>query len=254
VTVLRRVSDNYSFRWKIAAEITRQLVFLHERGVFLMHIRPTNVLFSSKKGSIQFTNLGWAVVRPAEDIIGPPESWPTDGSVYAAPELATPGGGLANPEAVDVWSLGVILYEVLSDAPPPQRLLEVLTANPTALVNSTDPEVRAAQRFCVRILLDRPPAAEILAHPFLAGFAQVGLGDFLYVREEAERPERPVFDPPLTATELWARPEFRDLYEQFTGIWNYFRRSMELNLVQPERNVDERPADPDPEPWDIPRE
>lgn len=96
-----------------ALEITKSLLvvlqFLHERGVAHRDIRPENILFNAC-GMLKLNNFGLAHIKKPED----------DGlsqvyfgsRPYAAPEILShkPYG----PGAADLWSVGVVLYYMLT--------------------------------------------------------------------------------------------------------------------------------------------
>jgi serine/threonine protein kinase len=119
-----------------AAQIVQTLALAvhhaHEQGIIHRDLKPANVLLS-KSGVLKITDFGLAKKVDQKGktvsgtIIGTPE--------YMAPEQA--GGRVREVgPASDVYALGIILYEVLTGAPPFHEaalldtLLKVLTEDP----------------------------------------------------------------------------------------------------------------------------
>jgi len=94
----------------------------HQRGIVHRDLKPANILVTTIDGvpSPKIIDFGIATASRRDeedsertrDVIGTPE--------YMAPEQFADGDGLIDPRS-DVYSLGVILYEMLVDHPPIER-------------------------------------------------------------------------------------------------------------------------------------
>ena len=98
-----------------AAEITLQILeatrFIHEHGIIHRDLKPGNVLLSAE-GLAKITDFGIASsgaadITPAGSFLGTAH--------YLSPERVT--GGAATP-ASDIYSIGIILYELLTGRLP----------------------------------------------------------------------------------------------------------------------------------------
>jgi len=100
---------------RITREVARGLQYAHEQGVIHRDVKPENILLT-RDGSTMVTDFG--IARPAQTadtehltgtgiVIGTP--------VYMSPEQAV--GGELDARA-DVYSLGCVLYEMLTGVPP----------------------------------------------------------------------------------------------------------------------------------------
>ena len=105
-------------------DIASGLGYLHERGVMHRDIKPENILIG-EDGMLRLTDLGWAAHSPNQ---GPTDSRGIGSGLgigiggsnvrytmcgtpeYLAPEMIL---GTGHTLSVDLWALGVLLYEML---------------------------------------------------------------------------------------------------------------------------------------------
>ncbi len=145
--------------------MARALGALHTVGVLHRDVKPGNVLLR-ENGSLAFIDFGLARHLELEsDITGA-------GAIFGTPHYMSPeqGHGLTLDERSDLYSLGVVLYEMLTGQKP------YLAHSPQALINRHAnapiprlPETAARLQPLLDALLakrpaDRPPSAsEIIA-------------------------------------------------------------------------------------------
>ncbi|PRW45661.1 serine threonine- kinase 2 19-like isoform A [Chlorella sorokiniana] len=157
------------------AEIVLAIAHLHSLGFVHRDLKPENVLLDSE-GHVRITDFGLAKgnVSDAEhertnSFIGTME--------YMAPEVIT---GRGHGKAVDWWSVGILLYEMLNGMPPFRakgrtQLQKLITAAKFKLPSYLSSEVQSL----VKGLLQKEPAkrlgygpsgsADVMGHPFFKG-------------------------------------------------------------------------------------
>ncbi|MGO9954925.1 MAG: serine/threonine-protein kinase, partial [Solirubrobacteraceae bacterium] len=96
---------------EIAGQLCRALAHAHDRGIIHRDVKPANILLSAQ-GRVKVGDFG--VARLAEGSTGGPATI-VGTPRYMAPEQ---GEGLPTTPATDVYSVGVVLYEMLTGAPP----------------------------------------------------------------------------------------------------------------------------------------
>jgi serine/threonine protein kinase len=90
-------------------QLTEALMYMHKKEVIHRDIKPENLLNS--QGTIKIADFGWSVYAPQE---GRRET--LCGTLdYLPPEMVK---GDSHDKNVDIWSLGILCYELLCGAPP----------------------------------------------------------------------------------------------------------------------------------------
>ncbi|XP_047132858.1 ribosomal protein S6 kinase alpha-5 isoform X1 [Hydra vulgaris] len=120
--LLDRIKKKTTFSESEACSIMRKLVsvvsFMHNVGVVHRDLKPENILFadSSDPAELKLVDFGFARIHGNN-----PLQTPCFTLTYAAPEIlrnATSNQTATYDNSVDIWSLGVILYTMLSGKVP----------------------------------------------------------------------------------------------------------------------------------------
>jgi len=100
---------------ELIAKVARTVHYAHEHGILHRDIKPGNILLDAK-GEPHLTDFGLARLVESEsnvthtlDVLGTPS--------YMAPEQAV-GNNAAVSSETDVYGLGAVLYQLLTDHPP----------------------------------------------------------------------------------------------------------------------------------------
>ncbi|XP_062432363.1 ribosomal protein S6 kinase alpha-5 isoform X1 [Rhea pennata] len=125
--LLERIQKKQHFSETEASHIMRRLVsavsHMHDVGVVHRDLKPENLLFTDEtdNSEIKIIDFGFARLKPPDN---QPLKTPCFTLHYAAPELLNHNG---YDESCDLWSLGVILYTMLSGQVPFQSQDKSLT-------------------------------------------------------------------------------------------------------------------------------
>lgn len=140
------------------------LIYLHERNVIHRDIKPENLLLGHD-GELKIADFGWSVHEPTSTrttLCGTLD--------YLSPEMVQ---GHPHSKTVDLWSLGVLAYELLVGRAPFHATGYDETYNKIMKVRyEVPPEVsRSAVHLISRLLVKQPehrmPLEQVATHPWV---------------------------------------------------------------------------------------
>lgn len=149
---------------KMIVELASALAYCHKKNVIHRDIKPENLLVGAR-GETKIADFGWSVHAPTSrrnTMCGTLD--------YLPPEMVE---GREHDEKVDIWSLGVLLYEFLVGDPPFEAQSHTATYRRISRVDLKFPRIVAddAQDLIRRLLVKNPakrmPLDEIKNHPWV---------------------------------------------------------------------------------------
>ncbi|KAL0222080.1 hypothetical protein RCL1_001934 [Eukaryota sp. TZLM3-RCL] len=145
--------------WLIITQLVHGLAFLHENGIIHRDVKPSNVFLCSEERPLRVKLGDFSICidlndSPVYDFCGTP--------LFMAPEVLQGG---CYDTAVDMWSLGVLIYFLVHGSYPFESFLETLTAE----IPTSDSEFsHLISRLLVRDPTERATAEELLRYPKIA--------------------------------------------------------------------------------------
>ncbi|KAK7278473.1 hypothetical protein RJT34_23503 [Clitoria ternatea] len=154
----------------VMCQLMQAVAHCHGLGVAHRDIKPDNILFD-EENRLRLADLGSAGVFKEDErmsgVVGTPH--------YVAPEVLT---GRDYDEKVDVWSAGVVFYEMLAGFPPfhgesPVEIFDaVLRGNlrfPTRVFRSVSPAAKdLLRRMLCKDVSRRFSVQQVLRHPWFS--------------------------------------------------------------------------------------
>ncbi|MFC1530433.1 protein kinase [Gemmatimonadota bacterium] len=205
-------------RFRLLLPIANAIGEAHQRGIIHRDIKPSNILVG-RDGSVKVTDFGLAKAIGHTELSKTGE---TKGSVLYMPPEAFRGERVRKTH--DVWSLGVVSYEVLNGHPPFEGDsfeaigYRILREKPPALSELVLDSVPGIEEF-LEGCLEKDPADRI----------QTGLDAFQQLRQVAEGAgveyAAPVVRP------VWGRKQVRSRKQQFTRVGVFILIALAATLV-----------------------
>ncbi len=149
---------------RLAAQLVDALQSAHAQGVIHRDIKPSNILFADNSyEQMLLTDFGLASLR--DDANG---SLTVTGAMVGTPTYMSPEAvrGEACDERSDLYSLGVVLYEMVTGKPPyiantPYSMLMKQTNDPLPSPRSINPELPEAVEELLLSILAKDPAERL---------------------------------------------------------------------------------------------
>ncbi len=152
---------------QIARQIASGLAKAHEHGIFHRDIKPSNIIVA-KDGTARIIDFGLAKSIDA--------TVTTDGSTKGTPLYMSPeqASGKGTDFRTDLWSLGVVLYEMLDGTPPfcgdsQLSVMRAIVQDKPAKLRDTHPGLPAEVEAIVSRALEKDPAKRYQSASDMAG-------------------------------------------------------------------------------------
>lgn len=178
----------------IALQVLQGIEHLHSRHFLHNDIKPGNILMN-KLGDVKISDFGITTSlehSACEACRGT--------QIYIAPEKALAGSGPGYSFPADIWSFGVVCYELATGVHPLAaansipEIFDLLLNQPEPYLSETQGHPAALCDFVARALTrdatERATASELLGHNFIAGAAtREELSDWLAQASHDELPQ-----------------------------------------------------------------
>ena len=157
--IIRRGTIDEAAALGIADGVLTALEFSHKEGIIHRDIKPANIMIT-RTGGVKVMDFGIATVVADQVGTGQAPSSILGTALYLSPEQAQ---GVEATAQSDLYSLGVVLYEMIAGRPPFQGESPVavayqhISAEPAPL-KLQNPHVTAGTAAIVAKLLDKDPA------------------------------------------------------------------------------------------------
>ena len=194
----------------VAAQLVSALTYLHSMRIIHRDLKPQNVLISAN-GTLKLCDFGFAralsnTTLVLNSIKGTP--------LYMAPELVQEQ---QYNEKVDIWSLGVILYELYYGKPPfftnsIYKLIQMIVNDQIIWPSPISAEFKD---FLSKMLQKNPdirePCAELMKEKFISDVDLISFDDEFY-RYKTRQFEEAIHESEPTLAKLSPEPDFQSVF------------------------------------------
>ena len=160
------------------SDIVQAICYLHTQKPIILHrdIKPENILINNSKCKI--ADFGWSNVEDdfRNTFCGTPD--------YLAPEMIQ---GTGHNEKLDIWTLGILMYELLHGNPPfspreklaePRMMQRIIEKNILSGIIEFDPSLSNEAKQAITAMLSpdsktRPTAKELIEFDFFKKFSKI---------------------------------------------------------------------------------
>lgn len=152
---------------KIFAQAASAIKYCHEHNICHRDLKPENI-FLDTKFNVKLGDFGLAMrFKPNRYVMQPVGSL-----LYAAPEILQHDPYMG-PE-LDVWGLGILLYEMLCGTPPfhaetEQEICDKILGGDYAIPNYVSPKAQSLISGMIKLKQWRMTLDEVLQHPWMRG-------------------------------------------------------------------------------------
>jgi tetratricopeptide (TPR) repeat protein/predicted Ser/Thr protein kinase len=163
---------------RIGTKVAQGLAEAHARGIVHRDIKPGNIAITNE-GAVKILDFGLAMVPGAARITQGDTT--TGTAAYMSPEQVR--GEPVDPRT-DIWSWGVVMYEMLTGRPPfkgenvPAVIFSILKANPKQ-ISSISPVPRTLEAIVEKALSKNPSSRYRSAEDLLEDLPSPGLSESL---------------------------------------------------------------------------
>lgn len=161
--IRKKIKLSETEAWPIFTQTCVGLHYLHSKNILHRDLKPENLLIS-QNGTIKIGDFGWSA-RGSEQRVT------FCGTLdYMSPEMLK---NLPQTNKVDIWALGVLLYEMLHGAPPfraknPREMVKLILERGFTLGNHVSGNAKSLISEILQEDPDqRPGILEILKHPWV---------------------------------------------------------------------------------------
>ncbi|KAL0232355.1 hypothetical protein PCE1_002696 [Barthelona sp. PCE] len=157
--------------WRYFRDVLRGIQYVHNSGVFHRDIKPENMLVGHA-GELKISDFGVSCFFKSEDDADETINETQGSPAFLAPEVCR-GDHIRNPEAVDLWAIGITLYLMSFGTVPFAAqnaidLFEEIMSRDLYIPPNTDPLLENL----LRLLLEKEPEdrikmRELIKHPWV---------------------------------------------------------------------------------------